>query len=253
MTKITKTTITSVTLLTILSMTVPLNTVQALPTSTYPVFDPLSEGFTQEVYGVSSGFLGGVAFAPDGAPLVNHCAFSGSPLERYDTATTYTAFGTILHTLTTLSSNAGCGMANHPDGFIYTNTGSGVVKLDANTGANLGVVGGPAGNALGITVDPQTGDVFYVSSSSNIIRLDPTTGTSSPFATVGGFIDGIFWNDDGSFLYIAQRASSPICVWEIDRTGTITRQIGIGHEPDGIAFHIASGDIFVNTTDGYVS
>ena len=43
----------------------------------------LQPGFTQDIFGVSQTFMGGVAFAPDGDPWVDQCT-NGSPLHRYD-------------------------------------------------------------------------------------------------------------------------------------------------------------------------
>jgi hypothetical protein len=142
-------------------------------------------------------------------------------------------------------------MANHPNGFLYSNTALGITKLDVNTGVQIGAPIGSPGNALGIAIDPVSGDIFYVDSTNNIRRVT-TAGIDSAFATVGGFVDGIFFNGDGSFLYVAQRVSAPVGVWEIDMTGTITQQIATP-PPDGLAFHAASGDIFVNNLNGEIT
>jgi hypothetical protein len=120
-------------------------------------FTFLEAGFTQEITGVTSHFMGGVAFAPDSDPWVNDCAFVGSELHRFDLqGIAPDVFGTKLHPESIVPSNAGCGMTNHPDGFIYSNTGQGVVQIDPSTGAPTGIVVGPRGNVLGITPDPQT-------------------------------------------------------------------------------------------------
>src|SRR5690349_13517448 len=126
-------------------------------------FTFLEAGFTQEITGVTSHFMGGVAFAPDGDPWVNDCLFAGSELHRFDLqGVAPEVFGTKLHPETIVPSNAGCGMTNHPDGFIYSNTGLGLVQINADTGAATGTILGPAGNALGVAPDPQTGDLVYV-------------------------------------------------------------------------------------------
>src|SRR5215212_8184936 len=84
-------------------------------------FTVLEPGFTQEIIGVTSHFMGGVAFAPDGDPWVNDCT-SGSELHRFDLqGVAPEVFGTKLHPESIVPSNAGCGMTNHPDGFIYSN------------------------------------------------------------------------------------------------------------------------------------
>src|SRR5437667_6441800 len=70
----------------------------------------LQTGFTQDIFGVSQHFMGGVAFAPDGDPWVDDCPFSGSDLHRYDAQSTPPPVnGTFLHTESISPSNAGCG------------------------------------------------------------------------------------------------------------------------------------------------
>src|SRR3989442_15007312 len=87
----------------------------------------LQPGFTQDIFGVSQHFMGGVAFAPDRDPWVNDCLFSGSDLHRYDAQGVAPEVNmTRLHPESIVTSNAGCGMTNHPDGFIYSNTSGGV-------------------------------------------------------------------------------------------------------------------------------
>jgi len=160
-------------------------------------FTFLQPGFTEEIFGVSSNFAGGVAFAPDGDPLMDNCAGSGSPLHRYDRQSVAPiVHGTSLHPETILSSNAGCGLTNHPDGNLYTNTSLGVIRLNADTGAQIGSPFGPAGNALGITPDPQTGNLVYVGSDGTIRFVNPTFTTSGVFSavTTGNFVDGIFFD-----------------------------------------------------------
>ena len=125
-------------------------------------FTFLDSGFRQELIGVlpAPGFLGGVAFAPDGDVWVNTCQQSGGPLYRFDLqGVAPEMFGTRLHPRTQATGGAGCGMANHADGFLYSNTVFGVVRLDANAGTVSGALLGPPGNALGIASDAQTGDL----------------------------------------------------------------------------------------------
>src|SRR5712691_9725696 len=102
--------------------------VQAAP------FTFLQPGFTQEVFGTSPGFMGGVAFAPDGDVWVDGCFGIGSALRRFDLQTTTVVNSTTVHPEVSGSpfpSNAGCGLTNHPDGTLYSNTILGVVNLDA--------------------------------------------------------------------------------------------------------------------------
>jgi len=212
--------------------------------------------FTAEVYAAHSGFTGGVAFAPDGDVWVNYCAFSGSNLDRFDAQTTTVVNTTTIHPSTgVVGSGAGCGMTNHPDGAIYTNTGAGVVRLDANTGAVLGGPFGPAGDALGIAPDPQTGNLVYVGNAGDIVYVDNALTTSGTFssATNGRFIDGIYFDATGNYLFLSTR-SPMFALTVMDRAGTIVQDVVIASEPDGIAFH-ATAPKFVATsnTDGTIT
>jgi lysophospholipase L1-like esterase len=230
-------------------------------------FTFLESGFSQEIVGISSDFMGGIAFAPDGDVWVNDCSFSGSHLHRYDMqGVAPEVHGTKLHPETIIPSNAGCGMTNHPDGFIYSNTSLGAVQINASSGVPTGQIFGPAGNALGIAPDPQTGDVVYVSANCrfsglcDIVTVDPETNASSVFVRLIGlqFIDGIFFSPDGSQLFLAQR-SPAYAVTIVDRTspgartGTVNRSIGLPSEPDGIAFHGVGGFVVTANTDGTIS
>jgi hypothetical protein len=124
----------------------------------------LQPGYTQEVFGVATiaNNMGGVAFAADGDVWVKGCDSTLGPV-RFDLARTGTVNGTSVHPLqagATVTTGTGCGMTNHPDGRLYLNTTGGAQRLDAGTGAVLGVVGLP-GNTYGITVDPQTSRLVY--------------------------------------------------------------------------------------------
>ena len=227
----------------------------ASATGSTPFTTPPPPPFTQALYGVAPNFFGGVAFAPNGDPLVDECAFGGSPLHRFDHTTTLpvTNGTSTLHPVTTESSNAGCGLTNHPNGALYTNTSAGVIKLDANTGAQLAGPFGPGGRALGIAVDPQTGNLAYVESDSTIGFVDPgftTTGTLST-VTSGGFVDQIIYDPTGNYLFLSNRDLNALTI--LKRDGTLVQNVPLvfGGGPDGIAFH-ATAPTFVltNNNDG---
>jgi hypothetical protein len=217
-------------------------------------FTSLQPGFTQELFGVNPNFFGGVAFAPDGDPLVDNCSGGGSPLFRFDRQTNLPPVNgtSTLHPNSTLASGAGCGLTNHPNGSLYTNTTSGVVRLNANTGAQTGGPFGVAGNALGIAPDPQTGNLVYVGSDGTIRFVNAALTTSGTFSTVtsGNFVDGIFFSPDGNFLFLANR--SPIFrVTIVNRSGGLVQHVLTSSEPDGIAFHaIAPKFVVTNNTNG---
>lgn len=216
-------------------------------------FTFLAAGFTQELYGVDSGFMGGVAFASNGDPLVDDCSGGGGSLRRYDHATLLPpVHGTsTLHPQSRIPSAAGCGMTNHPNGAIYTNTFSGVVKLDATTGAQLGVAFGPGGNGLGIAPDPQTGNLVYVKSDGTIGSVNPGLTASGTFSTVtyGRHVDGIFFDPTGNFLFMADQSSSQLTI--VRRDGSLAQNVAMGPVPDGIAFHsVGAQFVLTSNTNG---
>jgi hypothetical protein len=196
-------------------------------------FLSLQTGFTQELSGVTQmpsdtdGFatvLGGIAFAPDGDIWAADCVFTGTRLHRFDVQTVIPPIhGTsAIHPETIVQTQGGCGLTNHPGGFLYSNSTEGVWKLDASTG--LPAPGpnpvGPSGNALGITSDPQTGHIIYAGSACHpslepdatactIYDLDPSTGSVVVFAqvprTVVPFVDGIYFEPAGNHLFVTNR------------------------------------------------
>jgi sugar lactone lactonase YvrE len=221
----------------------------------------LKPGFTQEIVGLSATFIGGVAFAPNGDPWVDDCG--GGQLMRFDLQRIAPPIhGTQLHPVTIVNSAVDCGLANHPDGFIYSNTLDGVVQVNANTGLPTGKVVGPPGNRFGIATDPQTGDLVYVTGPDcfpgfpgpcGIETVDPVTGVASVFVALPGvtFIDGIAFEPGGSRLFLSNFSARSVIV--IDRSapgarnGTVNREIPISATPDGIAFH---RDGFLVTSNG---
>lgn len=219
-------------------------------------FTTLQSGFTQDIFGVSVSFMGGVAFAPDGDPLVTECLFSGSALHRYDRQSAPPPLnGTSLHTETILPSNAGCGITSHPNGTLYTNTSLGVIQLDANTGAQIGGPFGPSGNALGIAVEPASGDLAYVGADGTIHRVDAALTTTSVFSavTAGNFVDGIFFDPAGDFLFMANRLPTTQLTI-VDAAGALVQNVPMTSEPDGISFHVeAPTFVIANNTDGTIA
>ncbi|MCL5444687.1 MAG: hypothetical protein M1121_01305 [Actinobacteria bacterium] len=220
-------------------------------------FLSLEAGFTQAVYGVYPTFFGGVAFGPSGTVLVDECQFSGSPLVVFSQSQTYTQDSTNLHQSTVLPSNAGCGLTDGPGGYLYSNTSSGVTRLDAATGVQVGPPMGPPGNALGITVDPANGSLVYVGAdcrftgTCTIYSLDPTTGVSSVFATLPGydFIDGVTFDPTGNYLLMSTRAPF-FALTVLNSTGQVVQNVNTTSEPDGIAFHRSPAFVVTDNTDG---
>jgi hypothetical protein len=224
-------------------------------------FTYLDPAFSQSLYGIglSGQFFGGVAFAPSGDPLVDFCEPGGGSLDRFDHANLLpeTEGTTTLHPLSTEASGAGCGLTNHPDGALYSNTSSGVIELDANTGAVLAGPFGAGGNVLGITVDPLTRNLIYVRSDGTLGIVDPSLSTESTFstATSGDFIDQIDFDPTGQYLFISDRTHDALTI--VRRDGSVLQTVPLAEgrgEPDGIAFHSAPPQFVVtNDTDGTLS
>src|SRR6185436_13452429 len=126
----------------------------AKATGTGQSFTSLAAGFTQDLYGVTGdfadpefGILGGVAFAPNGDVWSAECYFYGTRLHRFAKDVTNLERGTHLHheSMVDVSEMSqystvmpfgagGCGLANHPDGFMYANSMWGVWRLSPDTG-----------------------------------------------------------------------------------------------------------------------
>jgi hypothetical protein len=227
----------------------------------------LEPGFTQAIYGVAvmatGAGMAGPAFAPNGDPLVVECAppLHDRPLIRFLGASTTTVNSTVIHDTTTLPSNAGCGLTNHPNGALYTATDQGVVKLDANTGAPLaGPFGGP-GLSTGIAVDPQTGNLVFQSGTGGfdfgtISEVDPALTTLSTFSKVffgNSIISAMAFDPTGNYLFVT--TVSPPRVTILNRSGVAVNAVPISSttaRPVGIAFFHAGAIVFAvtNNDDG---
>src|SRR5712691_11148117 len=244
-----------------------------------PPFAFLQPPFTQTRFGSNSSFIGGLAFAPDGDVWADDCMFDGGTLTRFDLQTTGTDGQHPI--VSTTSGLTGCGLTNHPNGNLYSNTDLGVVEISNPTGnttaPTLLRTIGAGGNALGITVDPQTSHLVYVGAdcrftpTCTIYDLDPSSSeaTSSVIvslnSSVAAFVDGIAFDPTGNFLFLATRSRNTnsgfvnfFALTILKRDGTLVQQVSVDtcgdgcvHEPDGLAFH-AGSPLFVvtNNVDG---
>jgi PKD repeat protein len=221
-----------------------------------PSYSSLPVGFTQTLYGVSNARLGGVAFAPDGSPLVSDCTYLEGSLHRFDVHSSTNQGGTALHPESVLPSNAGCGLVNHPDGTLYANTTGGIANLNASTGEPIRVIGSP-GNTLGLAVDPQTNHLVYpaadcrYSPSCTLLDLDPTSGVTTALVALTApdtqLIEGMTFDPTGNFLLLANRAPTPRLTI-LDRTGHLVQHVALPAEAIGLAVS-ASAPRFVVTVD----
>jgi hypothetical protein len=207
-------------------------------------FSFLIPGFTQALYATSSDFLGGIAFAADGDVLVNSCLFHGSPLYRFDAQTTELVHETPVHPhIATLPSNAGCGLTNHPNGTLYSNTALGVTNLDPETGDQLSIPDTSPGNGLGIATDPQTSNVVYVGRDGLMLFADATLTTFGVFSNAleGDMIQGITFDATGDYLFCANRTQQALTI--INRSGEVVGMYpvfhdGASHAPVAVAVHL---------------
>jgi hypothetical protein len=241
-------------------------------------FATLQSGFTQSIFGTSTSDLGGVAFAPNGDVWAAQCFFHGGALYRFPLQGHPVAVNTGTPGLT------GCGLTNHPNGKLYSNTDLGVAELSnpatSDTAPTLMRTIGQPGNALGITVDPQTSHVVYVGQNCRftptctIYSLDVTNGSTTTFAaldqTFAAFVDGIAFDPTGNFLFLSTRShwdgsaytTAAFLVTVLNRAGNVVQQFSndtcgdgcTNHEPDGIAFHSGAPPfVVVDNTDGTMS
>jgi hypothetical protein len=231
------------------------------PASADGQFTTLEAPFTQSLYGVQSvdNLFGGVAFAPNGDPLADDCQSTpAGPLYRFNSATTLPPVhgSTALHPVSTETSTAGCGLTNHPDGALYSNTSGGVIELNASTGAQVGGPFGPAGSGLGIAVDPQTGNLAYVGEDGSIDFVDPAltrSGTLSTVTSNTSAIDQIAYDPTGNFLFVSDPDNNQIVI--LHRDGTLAQDVPLtlGNRPDGIAFHTNPAFVITNNNDGTIT
>jgi hypothetical protein len=215
----------------------------------------LAPGFTQDLVGVSAHFAGDVTVASDGDVFLSDCQFQGSDLHRYDLQGAAPIInGTpSLHPETIVPSNAGCGLITHSDGFIYSNTGLGIVQINATTGAATGLVFGSAGNALGIAENPANGDIMHMGQGNGPVFRTPVGGASVAFsnAHANNFVDEIVYDTTG-LLWLATR-SGGFRLTVVNPDGTLNRTIPIPSEPDGMAFHATQNFMVAMNLDGTIT
>ena len=221
-------------------------------------FLSLEAGFTQELIGVDDGFMGGVAFAPDGDPIVTKCIDSGSSLRRFDlSGKPINVNMSELAPITEVTSKAGCGLTSHPNGSLYSNVKNrnGVTRLDPDTGVVRGGPFGSRGNGLGITVNPLSGMIVYVGDDGTLYEVDPELKNERIISTAlrGKFLDGIYFSPTGRFVFAANRTDWAVSIVDtVD--GALIRTVPLGHEPDGIAFHAGDPQFVVTVNlDGTMS
>lgn len=240
----------------------------------------LPSPFTQELYGQTAApaNLGGIAFAPDGDVWAAECNAAGTRLHRYDSLLVTTlSNGTIVHDEATVDLGAagGCGLVNHPDGFIYASSSNGVWRLDASTGLPVGgAVNAVPGGGVGIAVDPRPGHhLVYTgadcsaalapaSSACTLWDLDPATGVTGVFARIsrsaGTTVDSLYFAPAGDVVFGAYQdaapgTSDPHGLLVVARPASlgqagaavndaqVRQRVAMPAKPSGVAFNTAGG------------
>jgi hypothetical protein len=229
-----------------------------------PPFKTLAAGFTQALYGTGLETTGvGVAFASNGDPITSG---AGGPFIRYSATSTTTIHMSVVHTFTKhLNAALGLGLATGTNGALYTNGGSGVLKIDPSTAATIagpGATEAVGGNERSIATDPQNGNlVFADGKDGNLSSVTADLATSSTFSdslvtgvNYGLEGDGLTWDPTGSYLFLAEPLHNEIEV--VSRSGEVVNKfedtVGVG--PDGLAFHEPPEAFLVsNNNDGSIT
>jgi len=209
-------------------------------------FASLTSPYTQELYGVTAspvvidgadGFVGGVAFAPDGDVWGAECL--GSQYHRFDRQGKMpdghggtVRQESVVDVTTYAPAPVGCGLVNHPEPYqgintVWANTLTGLWPLEADTG--LPILGGPinsssvnAGNGRGIDVDPivqPTNHIVYAgadcdpslraSVACTLWDYNMTAGDTFAFArfhrAATESIESVYFSPDGSSVFVSYR------------------------------------------------
>ena len=240
----------------------------ALSAQSQPFSSGVPAGFTQELYAVSTGGYGGIAFAPNGDVWMTECQFNNGSLHRFSASTTIMVNGTNIHPeIAVAPSDTGCGLVNHPNGLMYSVTTDGITELDPNTGAVLRTLGDPG--FLSLVVDPRTDRLIYnhvfgcPDTGACLYTLDPVTGDNRLFISFSADqvtgIDGIVFDPSGERLYISAALGYDTRVAVIRRTGktkgVLERFLGDGKglSPDGLVFHRGHHELFTNDNAGTIT
>src|SRR5438034_2023999 len=88
-------------------------------------FIALDPSYAQHVFAStplpSARHLGGIVVLQNGDVIAAECQTSGTKLHRFSATATYVKEGTTLHSETIMNTADGCGIALHPDGYLYSN------------------------------------------------------------------------------------------------------------------------------------
>lgn len=222
-------------------------------------FTFVAPGFTGQIWAAPTPAFGGVAVRNDGTVIASRCASANGPLYFFDPVRTVDVDGITSHVQNaSVQNNAGCGLLLHPDGYLYSTTSTGLVRLDRANGQFRGQAsftgGSGATNIRSIALDPVTNHITYVASTNDrLLDYDPAEnlgrqGASLPAGTT--FVDGIHYSADGQFLFISKRQPN-LSVIVLRRDGTFVQEVAMTQNPDGLVVH-RDGWIAVSTHEGSI-
>lgn len=215
-----------------------------LPTPAGP-FLHLDDSYVATIYSLSSQGSIGLGWDSNGQLWR---ANGGSSVYVHSTTADTTVHGTntihssTVHTITG-AGLGGYGMSLGNDGFMYAQSGSGLVKINTTTFVSTHVPGTAAGS-FGLKTLPD-GKIAYNANDNSVHVYDPVTGIDVNVYNSGQFNDDLAITSDGHILV----AVLGVCRTDvITETGVLVRSITTSHCADGMAF--GGGKIFKNNTDG---
>jgi len=226
----------------------------------FNVFNGQAENFTQEIYSLApirSNLNIGIGFV-NGRVITIEAGLQSAYIYAMDAD--LTQGGTSYRSFSTVNWPSGYGyynFINHPDGHIYAATTAGnILKLDPNNNFAQVPIDGKlanqrvnAGAALGMAVDPQDNRIIYYARNTAIWKFDVTTGNVVAVPNTGGScFDGIFFNDNGTILAVADPCANGVRFF--GRNGGQLALVNVPGGPDGMAFHTCSNTVFSINNDG---
>jgi MYXO-CTERM domain-containing protein len=211
-------------------------------------FAHLDDAYTATLFSLSNQGSVGIGFDATGHVLRSD--FSGNIFVHSLVADTTVNGTNTIHSSTVNSvtgvSPSGYGMALGNDGYIYHQSGSGLVKIDPVTFVGT-AVSGTAGGYYGIKKLPN-GKIAYneVNGGGSLVHVyDPTSGTDTVVYNSGTFNDDLAVTPEGYLVVAALSACRTDIVTE---GGALVNSITTAYCADGMAY--GQGHIYKNNTNG---
>lgn len=207
--------------------------------------------------------FGGVVERPDGTVLVSSFIDCANIVLSFPASATCPATP---ESPALLPGSGLHGMVFGLDGRLYATRGfNQVVEVDPADGLVLRQVTPLSSTwiaALGIAVDPRTGDL-YTSNGPQVWRVADPAGPSpvatlfSDLTALGANLDGCSFSCDGAYLLAADENNSKVFRIERDGTSSLLVALPAGTAPDGICFGTPGtplfGNAYTNNNNGSVT